>query len=402
MRGIISKQTIDRLAKGTTLWDQEVRGFFARRLPSNTISFGFRYWFRGKHPLLSLGTLGSVTPAEARRLAKSAAGKVAAGRDPQEEKTAHRARVENSVNKVIDTFMERHVQGLRSAHAIAAVFANHVRPALGAWSVYDVGLEDVNRLLDRVEDEAGAGAAQNVLQYVRQSFAFWQLRDPKFRSPIPAVRGLARIRKSERARTRTLDDQEIRDLWRGLADLGDDLLSRYAKALLLSTRRRGELAGMRWEEVTADGLWIVPPERSKSKSEIAQPVTRAFREMLGPPRSAGFVFSRSGTSGFTRFSARKAELDAALATLREREGRPAMPAWRWHDLRRTARTLMSRAGVTSDIAEMVLGHKLTGIRGVYDRHGYEVEKRAALDRLAALIQRIVDPPAPGVVVSLKG
>ena len=68
-----------------------------------------------------------------------------------------------------------------------------------------------------------------------------------------------------------------------------------------------------------------------------------------------------------------------------------------HDLRLTARSLMSRAGVTSEHAERVLGHVIGGVEGVYDRHSYMDEKAAALDRLARLIDLIVNPPADNVV-----
>ena len=57
-----------------------------------------------------------------------------------------------------------------------------------------------------------------------------------------------------------------------------------------------------------------------------------------------------------------------------------MPQWQLHDLRRTARSLMSRAGVRPDIAERVLGHAISGVEGVYDRHPYRDEKADALRR----------------------
>ena len=70
--------------------------------------------------------------------------------------------------------------------------------------------------------------------------------------------------------------------------------------------------------------------------------------------------------------------------------------WVLHDLRRTARSLMSRAGVNSDHAERCLGHVLSGVRGVYDRHQYLNEMRHAFEALAAQIERIVSP-VPNVV-----
>jgi integrase len=71
--------------------------------------------------------------------------------------------------------------------------------------------------------------------------------------------------------------------------------------------------------------------------------------------------------------------------------------WTFHDLRRTARSLLSRAGIDSDIAERCLAHKIGGVRGVYDRYAYHKEKKRAFEALAALIERIVNPPAANVV-----
>ena len=69
-----------------------------------------------------------------------------------------------------------------------------------------------------------------------------------------------------------------------------------------------------------------------------------------------------------------------------------MPPWVLHDLRRTARSLMSRAGVPADTGERVLGHAIPGVRGVYDRHTYFEEKKCALKQLADLVEDVLDSP----------
>ena len=69
-----------------------------------------------------------------------------------------------------------------------------------------------------------------------------------------------------------------------------------------------------------------------------------------------------------------------------------LPNWTLHDLRRTAKTLMVRAGVRPDISERVLGHVIAGVEGTYDRHSYADEKRDALEKLAAMIERILNAP----------
>jgi len=115
---------------------------------------------------------------------------------------------------------------------------------------------------------------------------------------------------------------------------------------------------------------------------------------------SGFVFTTDGTTPIAGFSKFKRAFDAnVLAELRKRdhpEAKP-LPNWTLHDLRRTARSLMSRAGVPSDHAERCLGHVLPGIRGTYDRHEYLSEKRRAFEALASQIDRIVNPPAGNVV-----
>src|SRR6202034_1956834 len=78
------------------------------------------------------------------------------------------------------------------------------------------------------------------------------------------------------------------------------------------------------------------------------------------------------------FSSRKQYLD-------EESG---ITDWRIHDLRRTASTLMTRAGVSPDHVERCLGHLIGGVRGVYNRHAYIDEKREAFERLAALVRDI--------------
>ena len=122
------------------------------------------------------------------------------------------------------------------------------------------------------------------------------------------------------------------------------------------------------------------------------PLTQAVLDLLGKPHKKGFVFTTtSGMKPFSGFSKAKAALDEAIAKLRKKEGRKPMLPWVLHDLRRTARSLMSRAGVSADVAERVIGHAIPGVRGVYDRHNFLSEKGDALERLAVLVAQILDP-----------
>jgi integrase len=112
--------------------------------------------------------------------------------------------------------------------------------------------------------------------------------------------------------------------------------------------------------------------------------------------NAWFIFSTTGgEKPISGYSKMKLAIDKAIADLRKQEGRDPMPPWRLHDLRRTARTRMSRAGVEPDHAERCLGHIIGGVRGVYDRHEFAEEKRAAFTKLGELVERIVSPVGDG-------
>jgi len=142
---------------------------------------------------------------------------------------------------------------------------------------------------------------------------------------------------------------------------------------------------------------VIPAERYKTGIPNAVPLTKEARQWIGD-RKAGFMFSTTGgKKAFSGYSKAKRQLDVVIAEQRKAAKLKPMPEWRLHDLRRTARSLMSRAGVSSDIAEMVLGHKLSGVRGVYDRHSYAAEKRNALEMLARQIEHILSAPTGNVL-----
>jgi integrase len=400
MQAKITKRNVDALRPGQYIADPEVRGLVARCLPSGSVSYGFRYRNpAGRQLWLPLGLHGQITPDQARDLAKKRAGEVADNRDPVGERSASQAAAAKTVNFVLDEFLKRYVYNpakpLRSADQYRDTFRRYVRPHIGNVSIYALmqDRETISAMLDTIEDNSGATSADRALAYLRSAFVWHEARDSKFRSPI--VKGMARTKPSELARDRTLDDQEIRDLWAALDELGGAPVCyrAYIKTLLLTGQRRREVARMSWGEIDGD-VWTIPAARSKTGVENAVPLTAQVKNLLGPAQKTGFVFSSDGgQTAFGGYSKPKAALDAALAALRKRDKRPPMTPWVQHDLRRTARSLMSRANVPSDHAERVIGHAIPGVLRIYDRHDYLTEKRGALEKLAALVERILHPGA---------
>ena len=217
-----------------------------------------------------------------------------------------------------------------------------------------------------------------LLAFLRRILNWHALRDDNFRSPI--VRGMARRTADQRERDRVLNDDELRKVWRA-AETFSPPWGQFIRLMLLTATRRDEVADMPWSEVTGD-LWTIPDTRYKTKVGITLPLSRAAMKVLEElPRIVGceYAFTTNGRAPISGFSGFKLRLDMSSG----------VTGWRFHDLRRTARSLLSRAGVNPDIAERCLGHIIGGPRGVYDRHPYIDEMRQAFEDLAKQIKKIV-------------
>jgi integrase len=372
--------------------DPGQRGLYVQLQPSGARGFAVRYRLHGKPSKLTLP--GGVSLAAARKLAGDVLYDVARGVDPAEHRRAQREKTErakaDTLRAVAEAYFKREGARLRTIDQRKAIFERLIYPILGGGTpIGIIRRKDIVRLLDRIEDEHGGRMADVALAGLSRLFNWHAVRDDTFTSPV--VRGMRRQQPSEHARDRILTDDELRSL-RQAAEQRNDVVGPLVKFLLYTACRRGEAAGMTWNEI-ADDQWILPPARNKVGKELVRPFSEPVLKLLDElPHLGPYVFSITGQRPFGAFNKVKRELDAESG----------VRGWRLHDLRRTARSLMSRAGVASDIAEMCLGHVLPAMRGVYDRHSYRAEKAGAYAALARLIDTILHPPEEAAnVVELR-
>jgi integrase len=326
-------------------------------------------------------------------LAAAALHQVEQGIDPGEAK-ARRATAPAApeiFEVIADEYLNREGKRLRSAEEWRATLKRLVHPTLGARQISEIRRSEIVRLLDRIENERGPVMADSTLAIVRTIMNWHAARSDDFRTPI--VRGMARTRPRERARDRVLTDDELRALWPTAEASGQ--FGAFLRFLLLTGARRNEAARATWGEIS-DGDWVLPPIRNKTKVELIRPLSDAARRMLDAVKEGagdkklGFIFSSDGgVRPLGGFSKSKRAFDKAAG----------VKNWTLHDLRRTARSLMSRAGVSSDHAERCLGHAIGGVRATYDRHEYYAEKRRAFDALATQIELILHPRKNVLVIT---
>lgn len=253
----------------------------------------------------------------------------------------------------------------------------HVLPTLGTRDLEDIKRADVRDLIDGIE---GKVAPNQALAILRTVLRFAVAREWLETSP---AEGLAKPNE-ETPRDRYLDMEEVKRVW-----LGSDLLGYpfggFVRMLLLTGQRRTEVAGMRWADVDEKArTWIIPSEVTKSDRAQLVPLSSGAMDILkAAPRLGEHVFTTDGENPISGFAKAKARLDGFLKVKGGELGR-----WTFHDLRRTGATHMVRLGVPETVVGRVLNHAPQGVTAkVYALHSYEAEKRDALERWAAEIER---------------
>ncbi len=204
----------------------------------------------------------------------------------------------------------------------------------------------------------------------------------------PITRGMRRTDPKTRKRARILDDDEIRAVWSAAKSNGT--FGAIIQFALLTAQRREKIASLRWDDVTVDGIWDIPSQEREKGSGGTLVLPGAAVDVIRVQKRIGqnpYVFAGRANGHFSGWSPCKRNFDSKVK----------VDPWVIHDLRRTARSLMARAGVRPDIGERVMGHTIEGVEGVYDRHSYREEKADALKRLAGLIETILNPPGENVV-----
>jgi len=325
----------------------------------------------GKQVWTTIGAADVLKIEEAREQARNAIRRVKAGQPALEAPPAK----PDSLQAVAENWLKRHVvaKRLRSEREIRRVLAKYVFPQWAERDFISIKRSDVAALLDQVEDKHGSRQADIVLANLRSIANWFASRDDDYVSPF--VRGMRRHKNGPRARI--LTDDELRLVWKA-ADEGGQF-GAIVKLLLCTGQRRDKVSKMKF-----DGVWMIDTdEREKGNAGSLVLPSQALAIIRAQPRVGNNPFVFAGRSGNAyNNSQAKPGFDALL---------PPLPRWTLPDLRRTSRSLMSRAGVRPDIAERVLGHAIVGVEGTYDRHHYGAEKAAALGKLATLIEGIVHP-----------
>ena len=392
-------------------------GFGVRVTPNRTKTFVYAYRVGGKKRWMTLGTYPDITLAAARDAHKAAQHLVDDDKDPVQraEKAKAEAKAEateklatpgnRTLRRVFDDFQQVRLKfkyagrnGGRKDNgaAMRAEFAKHVFPTLGDVLLRDVRRPMVQRILNGVSDSTAFHLYRDLTQ-----FFDWAVREEEIdKSPYAGystVEVVGVAKKGERA----LIDWEITRFYRQLPLVGLQEVTKLALRFMLATGQRSEnVCALPKDEINVDGtLWSIPKERFKGGRvghlvPLSAHARRILQEAARYNTGSAFVFPSPLNKPATALTpaidepirersvsqaVRKKQGKAKLMEDKPDDRTFGLEKFIPHDLKRTCRTGLARIGYDDGLAKKVIGHVLTGMDAVYNRHDYMQERRAALE-----------------------
>ncbi|MAF43488.1 MAG: integrase [Parcubacteria group bacterium] len=369
----------------------------------------FLYRVGDQQKQLTIGRFGSskdeVTLAEAKDKAADLRSKLKQGYDPAVELNLKRSRNIVFFDDLAQSWLENDVIKFENPQIPTRIYNNDIKPRVGKMHINKVSGFDINDTIQAVAKSGRPTIANKTLLHLKQIFAYGIRMGITNNNPASAFRN-KHAGGPEKPRTRTLSLNEIKIIF--------DIFKMYknhftqenyiAVALLLILGvRKTELTQAKWKEFDLENqCWLLPESRSKTKEELLIPLPDQLMpwintlkslskgsEYVFPTRRAG---QRGHISDSTINSAISNILSKKMNIVNESEQKD-IKHFVLHDLRRTCRTLLESLDVKERVAEKYLNHKLKGVLGVYNKHSYFEERKAACKVLTELLFPLIDNPS---------
>jgi integrase len=366
---------------------------------AKTFAFRFRDRYSKRVERITIGRYPDVMLRDARLRADELRRETAAGRNPAIHKREAPAR---TFGALAGRYIVEHARRFkRSADQDERNLRLHVLPRWGRRDYAGIGRADVIALAERLAAAGKPVLANRVQALVSSIFSF--AVDAALLPANPCLR--LRKRGQEKAKTRTLADEEIRLLWqRAVEPPVSRTVGLALRLVLLTGCRPSEVAGMTAAEIEITDAgkvksWTIPAARSKNGRAHYVPLAplagEQIAEALTLANGDAAVFpSRAGKVAGHALAVAMARIGAAIGT----DDWPTP-----HDLRRTCATRLAAAGIPAEDVRAVLNHARADVTGKhYDLYDRAKEKRAALTHWAQFITGILVPAPTDNVVALHG
>jgi integrase len=375
LRGLSPRENPYQVADG--------EGLYIEVLPSGAKSFRYGYRLLGKKEKVVLGTYPALSLAAARQLHRKYQTMVEHDQSParhvQEQRREKKAEYlgTNSLEAHAREWLASWCIGKspQAASQATAWLEADVFPTLGKQPINQIDEMQLVAFLDQIKARAPQ-TARRILGYLKGIFHHARRRGIVKYSPAQSITGDEIAPKSER--DRTLEPAEITNFIRALEGSTSTEGNRLAlKLILLTLCRKDELRLAQWPHINFEAAeWLMPRTKMGKPhvvylSEQALSILRRLKELAG---ESVFVLPHRDrpTKPIGHMTLNKI-IDNLLKG-------PMVGTERFtvHDLRRTASTRLHEAGFAPDVVEKALGHRMQGVRGIYNRAEYADQRREML------------------------
>lgn len=385
--------------------DPQVPGLRVRCSATGKKVFFYRYRAQGGALReILLGDVGPLTLARARDAALKKRLERQQGRDPQLEKrkareeAAREREAERQAAYTVGDLVEEYVKEALSRQKRGAESARLLRrdfvPLFGTRPAVELTRRELQDELIRPTLAQHPRKATQLLSRIRCAYvhAIEQGRLPdQFSPPTLGIKGASQVR-----RKRALSDAELAAFLKWLPHSPYSRVVREALRLVLLTGcRSGEVIAARWRDIDLErAVWTIRETKNGEPHDVMLP--RQAVELLNyrqgldkvfvfPSRIPGQPVAQKAL-GLAQYTARHADPESGVKD-------PIEVPWTVHDLRRTVATGLAKLGCPRVVQDRILNHVDNSVAAIYDRHRYNDEARAWLqkwaDQLDALTVRNV-------------
>jgi integrase len=389
---IVRRLPTPKQGKAITV-DADVPGFGIRVTANGARSYVLRYTTRaGRERTYTIGDATIWRTTQARDKARELRREIEDGGDPlgaiEEERAAP------TMGDLIERFRAEHLPKKRpgTVRDYECLLRVHIEPHFGQHTkVVDVRFEDIDALHRKVTAAGSPYQANRAITVVSKMFALavrWHMRDT---NPVKGIE-----RNTEYHRRRYLSRDELVRLTRALAKHRDKGAADAIRLLLLTGARRGEVLGMRWDDV-ADGIWSKPPSSTKQKQHHQVPLSAPALQLLSDIRKrqhprTDFVFPSYGRRGHL------VELKTSWRQITKAAG---IEGLRVHDLRHSYASQLVSGGASLPLIGALLGHSNPNTTARY-AHLFHDPLRAATEKVGAVIAAAGKPVKPALKLKRGG
>jgi len=391
---------VEKLRRKTTryeVFEDGHHGFGLRVGPKGHKAWFRLYRYQGKARRVTLGTYPETSLAEAHVKQAEAEEKLEAEIDPGAEQLSlqETERLALTVAALVYEYLERYAKPKkRSWREDDRILQKDILPQWKHRKAKAIERDDVNTLLDSIVDRGAPIQANRTLAVIRKMFNFALKKGIVQASPCVGVDPPGQERQNDRV----LSEEELHLFWLGLEHARMTRLAKLAlKLQLLTAQRKGEVIAAEWNDISGD-VWTIPARKAKNNSANRVPLSRQALAVLAELKTLADESRWLFPSKIADMHLLPTSVDHAL-----RKNRPVFDinSFTPHDLRRTAASYMTALGISRLVVQKILNHKEKGITAVYDRYGYDREKRKALDTWGRKVESIVTGSRVGNVLLLK-